>query len=84
MGKIIQRDFFPDLEKLKAQNDYLTAIENNDIEKLHEIYGKYGIGRRSTRDVCKYSMQFCRNDSNERNKSLIRLFFNHRRQSSYF
>ncbi|XP_049838399.1 splicing factor ESS-2 homolog [Schistocerca gregaria] len=46
MGKIIQRDFFPDLEKLKAQNEYLDAVEKNDIEKLRELYSKYSSGKR--------------------------------------
>ncbi|XP_031638293.1 splicing factor ESS-2 homolog [Contarinia nasturtii] len=41
LGKIIQKDFFPDLEKLKAQNAYLDAMEKNDIIKLREIYAKY-------------------------------------------
>lgn len=45
MGKIIQRDFFPDLEKLKAQNQYLDAVEKNDVIKLRELYAKYS-GRR--------------------------------------
>lgn len=45
MGKIIQRDFFPDLEKLKAQNQYLEAVEKNDVIKLRELYAKYS-GRR--------------------------------------
>lgn len=45
MSKIIQRDFFPDLEKLKAQNDYLEAVEKNDYVRLREIYAKYS-GRR--------------------------------------
>nr|XP_022906456.1 protein DGCR14 homolog [Onthophagus taurus]XP_022906457.1 protein DGCR14 homolog [Onthophagus taurus] len=41
LGKIIQRDFFPDLEKLKAQNEYLEATANNDVVKLRELYAKY-------------------------------------------
>lgn len=45
MSKIIQRDFFPDLEKLKAQNNYLEAVEKNDYTRLREIYAKYS-GRR--------------------------------------
>lgn len=45
MGKIIQRDFFPDLEKLKAQNEYLEAMERNDVTKLRELHLKYS-GRR--------------------------------------
>jgi hypothetical protein len=45
LGKIIQRDFFPDLEKLKAQNEYLDAIANNDIVKLRNIFSKYSSRR---------------------------------------
>lgn len=41
MGKIIQRDFFPDLAKLKAQNEYLDAIATNDVIKLRQIFNKY-------------------------------------------
>ncbi|KAK9874189.1 hypothetical protein WA026_002541 [Henosepilachna vigintioctopunctata] len=41
IGKIIQRDFFPSLEKLKAQNDYIDAMERNDVMKLRELYAKY-------------------------------------------
>lgn len=41
MAKIIQRDFFPDLQKLKAQNEYLDAVASNDIVKLRQIFSKY-------------------------------------------
>lgn len=53
MGKIIQRDFFPDLEKLKAQNDYLDALSQNDAEKMREIYSKYSSGKRPPTERCK-------------------------------
>lgn len=45
MEKIIQRDFFPDLEKLKAQNEYLDAVERNDVIKIRDMHLKYS-GRR--------------------------------------
>lgn len=59
MGKIIQRDFFPDLEKLKAQNQYLDAVEKNDVIKLRELYAKYS-GRRpnDTSDRCESPATF--------------------------
>ncbi|XP_057657921.1 splicing factor ESS-2 homolog isoform X2 [Diorhabda carinulata] len=46
ISNIIQRDFFPDLEKLKAQTAYLDAIESNDTIKLKELYAKYSGGMR--------------------------------------
>jgi len=41
MGEIIQRDFFPYLKKLQAQNQYLDALEQNDINRMRELYTKY-------------------------------------------
>lgn len=55
MGKIIQRDFFPDLEKLKAQNAYLDAVLENDVHKLQEVYAKYSSGSRLPTERRKYS-----------------------------
>lgn len=56
---MIQKDFFPDLEKLKAQNEYLDAMEKNDVIKLREIYAKYS-GRRPNEPVgCKSFSRIC-------------------------
>lgn len=46
IGKIIERDFFPDLDKWRAQKDYIDAVEHNDIKKLREIYEKYSLSKR--------------------------------------
>ena len=48
LGKIIQRDFFPDLAKLQAQNEYLDAVASNDVIKLRAIFTKYSSKRRPT------------------------------------
>ncbi|CAH2266211.1 jg17799 [Pararge aegeria aegeria] len=48
IAKIIQRDFFPDLEKLKAQNDFLEAQENRDYVRLRELTRKYSGNRPPT------------------------------------
>ncbi|XP_015187128.1 PREDICTED: protein DGCR14 homolog isoform X1 [Polistes dominula] len=48
IGKIIQRDFFPHLEKLQAQNQYLDALEQNDVKRMRELYEKYSSGRPAT------------------------------------
>ncbi|CAL1274053.1 unnamed protein product [Larinioides sclopetarius] len=41
MERIITRDFFPDLPKLKAQNAYLDATEKGDIARIQEIQMAY-------------------------------------------
>ncbi|XP_054723543.1 splicing factor ESS-2 homolog [Uloborus diversus] len=41
LDKIITRDFFPDVPKLKAQNEYLSALEKGDIAKIQEIQLAY-------------------------------------------
>jgi len=53
--KIIERDFFPELDKLKAQNDYIEAREKNDYATMSRLQEKYsgcrpgtGLGRRLT------------------------------------
>lgn len=45
LNKIIQRDFFPELPKLRAQHEYLDAVEHNDIEKLREISARYQVSQ---------------------------------------
>ncbi|KAF9433725.1 DiGeorge syndrome critical region protein 14 [Entomortierella beljakovae] len=34
LSKIIERDFFPDLAKLKRQHAYLEAVEMNDLQRI--------------------------------------------------
>lgn len=48
MSEIIQRDFFPHLDKLQAQNQYLDALEQNDVKRMRELYEKYSSGRPAT------------------------------------
>ena len=48
LESIIQRDFFPDLNKLQVQSAYLEALETNDIPRLREIYEKYSVGPKIT------------------------------------
>lgn len=47
LGKIIERDFFPDLENLKDKVEFLEARENNDIERLQSLHRKYSLCRGS-------------------------------------
>lgn len=57
MGKIIQRDYFPDLSKLKAQNEYLDALASNDLVKLRQIYNKYQT-KSPALSRCEYYLSF--------------------------
>ncbi|XP_068759311.1 splicing factor ESS-2 homolog [Montipora capricornis] len=49
LNKIIQRDFFPELPKLRAQHEYLDAVEHNDVEKLREISARYQLSQTPAR-----------------------------------
>merc|ERR1719232_1624013 len=39
--KIIERDFFPELDKLKAQSEYIDARDRNDLETMSRLEEKY-------------------------------------------
>ncbi len=41
LEEIIEKDFFPDLEKLKLQQAYYDAVRNNDYETIQELLSKY-------------------------------------------
>ncbi len=43
--RIVERDFYPDLPKLRAQHEYLTALENNDTDRLRELSIRYQTDR---------------------------------------
>eukprot|EP00118_Oscarella_pearsei_P003649 m.15192 g.15192 ORF g.15192 m.15192 type:complete len:486 (+) comp26231_c0_seq1:54-1511(+) len=45
LEKIIQRDFFPDIPKLKAQTEYLEAEETHDWDRLRAISERYSTSR---------------------------------------
>ena len=48
MEKIIVRDFYPDLPKLREQHEYLDALQRNDTEKLRELQIKRASKARET------------------------------------
>ena len=37
MTHIIERDFFPDLKKLKVQSEFLNAVDQVDVSKATEL-----------------------------------------------
>lgn len=47
--RIIERDFFPDLQKLRAQVDYQEAVETSDFVKIRELEKKFRLRTLSTR-----------------------------------
>ncbi|KAK6743310.1 hypothetical protein RB195_010520 [Necator americanus] len=49
LEKIIVRDYFPDLPKLKAQTEYMDAMKHNDIAKMRELQLRYHTSRRTDR-----------------------------------
>jgi len=50
LDKIIERDFFPDYEKLKDQNDYLEASSANNFEEMRKIALKYSTKNNKTKN----------------------------------
>nr|XP_025046327.1 splicing factor ESS-2 homolog [Pelodiscus sinensis] len=56
LEKIIQRDFFPDVERLRAQKEYLEAEESGDLEKMRQIAIKFGssLGKSSKETPAPY------------------------------
>ncbi len=51
LEKIIQRDFFPDLAKLRAQKEYIEAVEKNDLVRMRELALRYAATGRSRPDT---------------------------------
>ncbi|XP_039627796.1 splicing factor ESS-2 homolog isoform X1 [Polypterus senegalus] len=56
LEKIIQKDFYPDVAKLRTQKEYLEAEEHGDLEKMREIAIKFGssLGKASVRSSAPY------------------------------
>jgi protein DGCR14 len=52
---IIERDFFPDLSKLRAQLDYRKAVENNDFAQIKLLEYKFRIKSLSNRPLTNSS-----------------------------
>lgn len=51
VGEIIERDFFPYLKNLKVQNEYLDALEQNNVIRMRQVYEKYSSDRPTTERV---------------------------------
>lgn len=45
--KIIERDFFPELDKLKARSDYIDAAERNDTREMQRLRERFSTSRMS-------------------------------------
>ena len=58
LNKIIQRDFFPELSKLRAQHEYLDAVEHNDMEKLREISARYQVTQTPGGSLGEYKWKY--------------------------
>lgn len=43
--KIIERDFFPELDKLKARSDYIDATDRNDTKEMLRLRERYSTSR---------------------------------------
>lgn len=50
---IIEKDFFPDLAKMKAHSEYMEALEKNDLVKLRELEIKFSKRPDTEKSICK-------------------------------
>jgi len=50
LEKIIQRDFYPDLPKLRLQMEWQTAVANDDLPKMREIQQRFINKKRKASD----------------------------------
>ncbi len=55
LTKIITRDFFPDLPKLRQQVEVMDAIEANDLERLRELQARFSQQRSAERSMQRAS-----------------------------
>ena len=55
LTKIITRDFFPDLPKLRQQVEVMDAIESNDLERLRELQARFSQQRSAERSMQRAS-----------------------------
>lgn len=55
LTKIITRDFFPDLPKLRQQVEVMDALEANDIERLRELQARFSQQRSAERSMQRAS-----------------------------
>ncbi|GMR42341.1 hypothetical protein PMAYCL1PPCAC_12536, partial [Pristionchus mayeri] len=58
LEEIIQRDYFPEIPKLRAQNEFLDAQRNNDIAKMRELQVQFKTTRRTERRTSPGKAQF--------------------------
>uniref|UniRef100_A0A0N4ZEX1 LsmAD domain-containing protein n=1 Tax=Parastrongyloides trichosuri TaxID=131310 RepID=A0A0N4ZEX1_PARTI len=45
LERIIERDYYPELKKLRVQKEYLDAVKDGDVEKVEELKKCYGSKR---------------------------------------
>ena len=43
--KIIERDFFPELDKHRARSDYIDAADRNDTNQMQRLRERFSTGR---------------------------------------
>jgi protein DGCR14 len=43
--QIVERDFFPELERLKARSDYIDAADRNDTTEMRRLQERFSTGR---------------------------------------
>ena len=45
LEKIVERDFFPELDKLKARSAFIDATDRNDTNEMQRLKERFSTGR---------------------------------------
>ena len=53
LEKLIERDFFPEIDKLKARSEYIDAAERNDTKEMQRLRERFSTGRPPTESMSR-------------------------------
>ena len=84
LEKIIERDFFPEIDKLKARSDYIDAADRNDTNEMRRLRERFSTGRMPTDSMSRLSTpatfdtpQTSKDKSDEKEPSKAQASINH-------
>ena len=90
--KIIERDFFPELDKHKARSDYIDAADRNDTNQMQRLRERFSTGRSRLESPATFDTpEISKDNEDSRNQTVSSLtsllkgaiFLNHERTHEF-